>query len=457
MPPNTRNGGNEFPERSANKTTPISNSPPTSFQSGVQYATAAHVTLHSQAPIISPQPSFPDVLSPTYQQLPPACMSPDDVSRPPLEQSTCPQRGRRTNYCPRPRFRKKSRSSSRSRSRSRSPTRSTVPSPHNLEPVGSEPSAEVKTPHNKNFFLDVQTPLGQREGFHSLQSPSQASPSPKSWRRGSFLGALSVRKSCSRSDLESGISLKELDSDHTRSDSIGNRFPPTPPSPWLKAKDEHQMKLIAEEAVSNPIHSKKYEHGAANDSFTLLEDTEGSYPSNAISKTPDKAKGMNIASILTSGTNPVDMNCKNSPLLDYEDIMNSQVPPGAADPPPSPWKRGPAPLSPLSASIAYEHSYDMSSPSSGGSVVDWTPEDSSYGAACPVCGCLPKRFRRLIEFSLYTALGFILIFVVVMFSIKLTEDVVTNSSDDDYHRKYNSTRYDDYDDFKNYYNGDDRY
>jgi len=161
MPPNTWNGGNEFPERSAKKTTPISNSPPASFQSGVQHATAAHVTLHSQPPIISPQPSFPDVPSPIYQQLPPACMSPDDVSLPPLEQNNCPQRGRRTNYCPRPRFRRKSRSSSRSRSRSRSPTRSTVPSPHNLEPVGNEPSEEVKTPHNKNF-IDVQTPLGQR-------------------------------------------------------------------------------------------------------------------------------------------------------------------------------------------------------------------------------------------------------------------------------------------------------
>eukprot|EP00588_Corethron_pennatum_P009989 CAMPEP_0194267428 /NCGR_PEP_ID=MMETSP0169-20130528/1930_1 /TAXON_ID=218684 /ORGANISM="Corethron pennatum, Strain L29A3" /LENGTH=451 /DNA_ID=CAMNT_0039008259 /DNA_START=260 /DNA_END=1615 /DNA_ORIENTATION=- len=451
MPPNTWNGGNEFPERSDKTSTPISNSPPASFQS-VQHATTAHATPLSQLPINSPQPSFPDVPSPTYQQLPPACMSPDDISRPPLEQSNFPQRGRKSNYCPRPRFRKKSRSSSRSRSRSRSPTSSTTLSSHNLESLGNEPSVEVKPLHYKNS-IDVQTPLGQREGFHSLQSPSQAPPPPKSWRRGSFLGALSLRKSCSRTDLESGISLKELDSDHTRPDSKGNCFPPTPPSPWLKTKDENQRKFIAKEVESNPIHSKKHEYGAANDSFTLLEDTEGNYPSDVVSKTPDKSKGMHIASILAAGTNPVDMNCKKSPLLDYEDIINSEVPPGSVDTHPSPWGRGHVPNSPFSASVAFTHSYDSFSPSSGGSAVDWTPEDSSYGAACPVCGCLPKRFRRLIEFSLYTALGFILIFVVVMFSIKLTEDVVTNNTDDDYHL----TRYDDYDDFKNYYNGDDRY
>jgi hypothetical protein len=32
--------------------------------------------------------------------------------------------------------------------------------------------------------------------------------------------------------------------------------------------------------------------------------------------------------------------------------------------------------------------------------VEWTPQDSSYGAACPVCGCVPKEYRQYIELAI---------------------------------------------------------
>ena len=40
---------------------------------------------------------------------------------------------------------------------------------------------------------------------------------------------------------------------------------------------------------------------------------------------------------------------------------------------------------------------------------DWTPPDSSYGAACPVCGWIPKHVRQKIELSLIVlaVLGFL--------------------------------------------------
>ena len=52
---------------------------------------------------------------------------------------------------------------------------------------------------------------------------------------------------------------------------------------------------------------------------------------------------------------------------------------------------------------------------------EWTPPDSSYGAACPVCGCIPKRVRQMIEMTLITAFVFGLIYLVVNTSMKIAE------------------------------------
>lgn len=50
---------------------------------------------------------------------------------------------------------------------------------------------------------------------------------------------------------------------------------------------------------------------------------------------------------------------------------------------------------------------------------EWTPQDSSYGAACPVCGCIPKRFRRMIEVTLIAImlLGFVVLLVTTSMNI----------------------------------------
>jgi len=53
---------------------------------------------------------------------------------------------------------------------------------------------------------------------------------------------------------------------------------------------------------------------------------------------------------------------------------------------------------------------------------EWTPQDSAYGAACPVCGCLPKHIRRGIELTLIGMLIFLLVYMVVTTSIRVNAD-----------------------------------
>mmetsp|Transcript_3541 Transcript_3541/g.8455 ORF Transcript_3541/g.8455 Transcript_3541/m.8455 type:complete len:386 (-) Transcript_3541:1809-2966(-) len=89
--------------------------------------------------------------------------------------------------------------------------------------------------------------------------------------------------------------------------------------------------------------------------------------------------------------------------------------------------------------------------STGDSIADfddseWTPPDSSYGAACPVCGCIPKRVRQMIEMTLITAMVFGLIYLVVKASMIIAEshrghDVSTGNAADSYFNggSYNRT------------------
>ena len=53
---------------------------------------------------------------------------------------------------------------------------------------------------------------------------------------------------------------------------------------------------------------------------------------------------------------------------------------------------------------------------------DWTPADSAYGAAFPICGCLPKRIRRAIEVTLIGLSVFLLVYVVITTSMRITND-----------------------------------
>jgi len=53
---------------------------------------------------------------------------------------------------------------------------------------------------------------------------------------------------------------------------------------------------------------------------------------------------------------------------------------------------------------------------------EWTPPDSSYGAAIPVGGWIPKKIRRGIEATLIGMMIVGLVFLVVTTSIRVTED-----------------------------------
>lgn len=72
---------------------------------------------------------------------------------------------------------------------------------------------------------------------------------------------------------------------------------------------------------------------------------------------------------------------------------------------------------------------------------EWTPQDSAYGAACPMCGCLPKHIRRGIEVTLIGILIFVLVYLIVTTSIRINNEHASSSSggkssktlrDDDY-------------------------
>ena len=53
---------------------------------------------------------------------------------------------------------------------------------------------------------------------------------------------------------------------------------------------------------------------------------------------------------------------------------------------------------------------------------DWTPQDSSYGAAFPFCGWVPKSKRQLIEKVLLGLAGFFVIYMIVNIAMLLTSD-----------------------------------
>ena len=51
---------------------------------------------------------------------------------------------------------------------------------------------------------------------------------------------------------------------------------------------------------------------------------------------------------------------------------------------------------------------------------DWTPPDSSYGAACPVCGWIPKHVRQKIELSLIALSVLCFLWAVVVTSTRVS-------------------------------------
>mmetsp|Transcript_2908 Transcript_2908/g.4028 ORF Transcript_2908/g.4028 Transcript_2908/m.4028 type:complete len:139 (-) Transcript_2908:281-697(-) len=54
--------------------------------------------------------------------------------------------------------------------------------------------------------------------------------------------------------------------------------------------------------------------------------------------------------------------------------------------------------------------------------VVWTRPDSSYGAACPICGFLPKRIRKKMEYIILLSLATLFVGFVITASIRLSND-----------------------------------
>lgn len=59
---------------------------------------------------------------------------------------------------------------------------------------------------------------------------------------------------------------------------------------------------------------------------------------------------------------------------------------------------------------------------------DWTPPDSAYGAAFPICGWVPKHTRRAIEITIIALFVFAIVYFVVTTSIRVTNDRASSSS-----------------------------
>jgi hypothetical protein len=97
---------------------------------------------------------------------------------------------------------------------------------------------------------------------------------------------------------------------------------------------------------------------------------------------------------------------------------------------------------------------------------EWTKQDSSYGAAIPFGGMIPKNIRRTIESTVIALLVIGLVYLVVATSIRVTEDSTRHSNstsngslnlDDDRYIAYDD-RYDTYGSNNDAYsNGDDTY
>lgn len=70
--------------------------------------------------------------------------------------------------------------------------------------------------------------------------------------------------------------------------------------------------------------------------------------------------------------------------------------------------------------------------------LEWTPQDSSYGAAFPFCGWIPKSLRQAIEKLMIALVGFLVIYSIVSIAILLTGDRENKK------RKSSTYKYDDF-------------
>lgn len=101
--------------------------------------------------------------------------------------------------------------------------------------------------------------------------------------------------------------------------------------------------------------------------------------------------------------------------------------------------------------------------------VEWTTQDSSYGAACPMCGWIPKKIRKKMEAGVIFSAIFLLIVFLIAGSLRLSSENTGKHSNsgrwdesfddnlyaDDYNINYNDDNAYNYNDYDYY--GNDQY
>jgi hypothetical protein len=81
------------------------------------------------------------------------------------------------------------------------------------------------------------------------------------------------------------------------------------------------------------------------------------------------------------------------------------------------------------ADHVYDIDIDYARRMAGYHETEWTPPDSSYGAAMPVGGWIPKNVRRLIESTLIAGMVLGLVYLLVATSIQVSDSVSDHKSD----------------------------
>ena len=87
-----------------------------------------------------------------------------------------------------------------------------------------------------------------------------------------------------------------------------------------------------------------------------------------------------------------------------------------------------------SRNIEFRYSSDISHTQSNSSSImsepEWTAQDSAYGAACPICGCIPKSVRKAIEFTLVSSFIMWTALFIISTSYKIGSESRLEDSDD---------------------------
>lgn len=83
---------------------------------------------------------------------------------------------------------------------------------------------------------------------------------------------------------------------------------------------------------------------------------------------------------------------------------------------------------PYTLSTTFSHDHNTNADDSYG--VDWTPQDSAYGATCPCGGWIPRKIRRILETTVLILASLILFYAIIKASITLTNEIKGSGEND---------------------------